>query len=180
MAKGRERLATATALAMSRLDQREEELERLRRAIALAKFWLDRFSDPASFVWNTSGKTPQQMARHALDDLTAEETGRVAAVPRVPLETPRGTVRMERLERDRTGFVEFYQSTARQAINIGEIGAARAALRVLRTTDFGDQSELAEALFAVIRDSRSTNDEIAEAALRIASLPPRPADEADG
>jgi len=30
------------------------------------------------------------------------------------------------------------------------------SLRVLRISDFGDQRQVAEALFAVIRDSRST------------------------
>ena len=63
---------------------------------------------------------------------------------------------------------------ARQALDVGQVGAARAALRVLRVSDFSHQPQLAEALLAVLRDSRSSEEELAEAVMRITKLAPSP------
>lgn len=64
---------------------------------------------------------------------------------------------------DRTGFVRFQQRLARIALDRRELGAARAALRVLRTSDFAGDANACEQHFAVLRDQRSTEAEIREA-----------------
>jgi hypothetical protein len=150
---------------------RDEEIEQLRRTLALARFWLERFGDPDSFVWRATDQSPHDFARSALreiDDETppdrAQSTGELAI----------GTGRMPRLTVDRAGFVEFHQVLARQALEIGAVRAARAALRVLRAADFGPMSHIADQLLAILRDSRATDDEVADAALRLTRLVPAP------
>ena len=82
---------------------------------------------------------------------------------------------------DRAGFVRFQLDRARRALEQGETGAARAALRVLLPSDFGGIPLVGEALLEVIRDSASTPEEIAAAAsalvrLPLATRPPVPGD----
>lgn len=153
-------------------DPERGELARLRRMVALARFYLDRFADPGSFVWGAADKLPHEFAKEALAELDAEPALRD---PHDDPEEPslaRGTERMERLAGGRAGFVEFHQLLARQALDVGRVGAARAALRILHSTDFAHDTKLAEALLEVLRDGRATDDEVADAAERLALLVP--------
>jgi len=59
------------------------------------------------------------------------------------------------------GFVLSHASIARQALDAGEVRAARAALRVLVPDDFGGHRARAEGLMAVLRDRRATDEEVA-------------------
>lgn len=153
---------------------RDEEIARLRREVALARFYLDRFADPNSFVWKVAEKPPHEFARDALTEMDAERARPDPSAAAIEAEFPVGTGTIPRLAGGRAGFVEFHQMLARQALDVGQVGAARAALRVLRVTDFSQQSQLAEALLAVLRDNRSSEEELAEAVLRLTRLPPTP------
>ena len=73
---------------------------------------------------------------------------------------------------DRTGFVLFQLALARQALYRGELGAARGALRVLRTSDFFGGATASESYFAVLRDHRSTEDEVHDAVAALIALRP--------
>lgn len=73
---------------------------------------------------------------------------------------------------DRTGFVRFQQRLARMALDRRELGAARAALRVLRTSDFFGGAKACEGHFAVLRDQRSTEEEIRQAIEALIALRP--------
>ena len=59
----------------------------------------------------------------------------------------------------RAGFVRFQQELARQALLSGSIGAARAALRVLRPGDFACEPVVSARLLMAVRDARSTEDD---------------------
>jgi len=154
--------------------QQDDEVARLRREVLLARFYLSRFADASSFVWSTPDKSPRDFAAEALQEMDAL---RAHADP-VDVDEgwfAMGTGRMPRLTGGRSGFVEFHQLLARQALDAGEVGAARAALRVLRTSDFSDQTSVAEALLGVLRDSRTPEDEIAAAARQLTRMLPSPA-----
>ncbi len=73
---------------------------------------------------------------------------------------------------DRTGFVVFHLAVARSALRHGELGAARTALQVLRTTDFVGGGAVAESHFAVLRDNRSAADEVRDAVTVLLNLRP--------
>ncbi len=73
---------------------------------------------------------------------------------------------------DRVGFVRFQQRLARMALDRRELGAARAALRVLRTSDFFGGAVVCESHFAVLRDPRSTEAEIRGAIEALIELRP--------
>jgi hypothetical protein len=152
-----------------------EEIARLQREVALARFYLDRFADPDSFVWKTPEKSPQDFAREALTDMAAVRAQVEPVEAGEDAWFATGTGRMPKLPGGRAGFVEFHQILARQAMDAGKLGAARAALRVLRTSDFSRDAALAEALLAVLRDSRSPSEEIADAISRLTGLEPTPA-----
>lgn len=92
-----------------------------------------------------------------------------------PSDIAAGTGRMERLRRGRSGFVEFHQNLARHALSMGQLGAARAALRALRTTDFVGHA--IDVHLAVLRDSGATSDAVTSAAHALLSLAPCPASE---
>ena len=144
----------------------EEEVERLRRALQLAKRWLDAFADPFSVVWKESGRRPHEVALDALKAVTIEEARRDG--PRISGDQfPLGTGNIPQLQRDRTGYVAARQHMARQALADGQIAAARAALRPLKTTDFNGYEQVVEALLAVVRDNRSSEQEVSEAAARL-------------
>jgi len=64
---------------------------------------------------------------------------------------------------NRAGFVQFQQRLARMALDRGELGAARAALRVLRSSDFIGGADACEAYFATLRDPRATPGAIQDA-----------------
>jgi len=147
----------------------EEEVERLRRALVLAKRWLDAFADPFSVVWEREGKKPYEIALDALKAVTVEEARRDG--PRISGEHfPMGTGRIPEMSRDRSGYVTVRQHMARQALADGQIGAARAALRPLKSTDFAGYEQVVEALLAVVRDNRSSDQEVSEAATRLLRL----------
>ena len=149
----------------------EEEVERLRRALQLAKRWLDAFADPFSVVWQDSGRRPNEIALDALKAVTVEEGRRDG--PRMSGEHfPLGTGRIPQMARDRSGYVAARQHMARQALADGQIAAARAALRPLKSSDFNGYEQVVEALLAVVRDSRSTEQEISEAAARLLRMGP--------
>jgi hypothetical protein len=85
---------------------------------------------------------------------------------------------------DRSGFVEFQLRLARRALESGELGAARAALRVLRATDLAGDGSACERHFAVLREPRSPEAEVRAAitalvALRPAELRTNPSRRAD-
>jgi len=69
------------------------------------------------------------------------------------------------------GFVRFQQAMAQRAVLRGELRAARVALRVLRAKYFWER-EVAESALAVLRDTRSTDDELIEAIARLVLLEP--------
>lgn len=147
----------------------QEEVERLRRALELAKRWLDTFADPFSLVWQQGERRPNEIALDALKAVAMEETRREG--PRVTGEHfPAGTGRVPQLARERSGYVAARQHMARQALDDGQFVAARAALRPLKSSDFSGHEQVIEALLAVVRDSRSTDQEFAEAARRLLRL----------
>ncbi len=147
----------------------EEEVERLRRALVLAKRWLDAFADPFGVVWQKEGKRPYETALEALKAVTMEEGRRDG--PRISGEHfPLGTGKIPELSRDRTGYVTVRQHMARQALADGQIAAARAALRPLKITDFAGHEQVVEALLAVVRDTGSTDEEFSDAAVRLLRL----------
>ena len=102
--------------------------------------------------------------RGPIDEAEAHAEGGAVAV---------GTQRMERLRRPgRVGFVLFHQNLARQALAMGQRGAARAALRALRASDFagGDL----EGHLLTLRDSRATDEAVMDALQAILALDPQP------
>ena len=144
----------------------EEEVERLRRALQLAKRWLDAFADPFSVVWKENGRRPHEIALDALKAVTIEEARRDG--PRMSGDQfPLGTGNIPQIQRDRSGYVAARQHMARQALADGQIAAARAALRPLKTTDFNGYEQVVDALLAVVRDNRSSDQEVSEAAARL-------------
>ena len=156
---------------MGKSDPRDDELTRLRRALGLATFYLDRFADPDSFVWQAN-RPAHEFAREAVAEVKAEcgLTATGESEPRLAA----GTAPMQRLSGQRTVFVEFQLAVARKELDGGKPAEARTALRVLRTTDFSKQAQAAESLLAVLRDSRSTDSEVTDAAQRLANLTPSP------
>lgn len=68
------------------------------------------------------------------------------------------------------GFVLSHAQLARQALDAGELRAARAALRVLVPDDFGGQRVRAEGLMALLRDRRATDEEVAVIAAAMLKL----------
>lgn len=68
------------------------------------------------------------------------------------------------------GFVLSHAQLARQALDAGELRAARAALRVLVPDDFGRNRARAEGLMALLRDRRATDEEIAVIAAAMLKL----------
>ena len=73
---------------------------------------------------------------------------------------------------DRTGFVVVQLSVARMALSYGDLATARKALRGLRTTDFFGGARVAESHLAVVRDHRSSDDEIRDAIAVLVNLRP--------
>jgi hypothetical protein len=72
----------------------------------------------------------------------------------------------------RAGFVEFQQRLARVALERGELGAARAALRVLRSRDFVGGADTCEAYFNVLREPGASDAELRDAIAAIVRLRP--------
>jgi len=73
---------------------------------------------------------------------------------------------------NRAGFVQFQQRLARLALDRGELGAARAALRVLRPSDFPGDAAACERLLAVLREQRSAEEAVREAIATLVRLRP--------
>ena len=156
-------------------NRRDDELSCLRRQVVLARFYLERFADPKSFVWGAGDRTPHQLASEALKEMDAQghwphpDSGVAEGGFAV------GTGRITRLAGGRAEFVEVHQVLARQALDIGRLGAARAALWVLRASDFSAAPALeVEVLLTVLRDNSASDEQIAEAALRLTRLAPSP------
>ena len=145
----------------------EEEVERLRRALELAKRWLDAFADPFSVVWQEGSKRrPNEIALDALKAVTVEEARRDG--PRISGDHfPLGTGRVPNVSRDRSGYIAARQHMARQALADGQLAAARAALRPLQTGDFNGYEQVVEALLAIVRDNRSSDKDFSDAATRL-------------
>ncbi len=72
---------------------------------------------------------------------------------------------------NRTGFVQFQQRIARMALEHGELGAARVALRVLRASDFAGGAPACEAYFAVLREHQASEREVRDAIAALVRLP---------
>jgi hypothetical protein len=81
---------------------------------------------------------------------------------------PSQSLQYARLKPD--GFVLSHAQQARQALDAGEVRAARAALRVLVPDDFGGQRARAEGLMAMLRDRRATDQEVAIVAAAMLKL----------
>jgi hypothetical protein len=77
----------------------------------------------------------------------------------------------------RAAYVARQQEMARAALERDHLGASRAALRVLRVTDFV-QPERAETLLAQLRDSRTAPDELRQAMKALSAM--LTADDGDG
>ncbi len=73
---------------------------------------------------------------------------------------------------DRISFVVIQLSAARVALGRGDLPAARMALRRLRTVDFFGGAAATESHLAVLRDHRSSDDEVREAASILVNLRP--------
>ena len=69
----------------------------------------------------------------------------------------------------RPGFVRHQVGLALDALIVGGVGAACAALRTLEPSDFGEP-ERAAMLLAVIRDLRATHDERGQSAMQLVAL----------
>lgn len=80
--------------------------------------------------------------------------------------------RQPEMSRRRAGFVHFQQALAREAICRGSLGAARAALRILRPADFAADPAVSERLLSVVRNGRSTDDELRDALRALIELEP--------
>lgn len=130
-------------------------------------------------MWTSAERAPDEYARDALAEIDDElnragpaevgfDSGKLAT----------GTGSMPHLPRGRAGFVEYHQGVARQALELGHVRAARAALRVLRTSDFASQVGVDD-LFAILRDSRASDQEIAAAARRVTELTPTPTEDSE-
>jgi hypothetical protein len=72
----------------------------------------------------------------------------------------------------RSGFVQFQQQLARQALLGGKVGAARLALRVLQTSDFAGGPAVSGDFLTVLRDARSTDEEVLTAVRALIELGP--------
>ncbi len=68
--------------------------------------------------------------------------------------------------------VETQQAVIRHAMRTGRMDLVRHAGRVLRVRDFAADSLMVESLLGVIRDARSGDDELFEAAAQLAALGP--------
>jgi hypothetical protein len=71
--------------------------------------------------------------------------------------------------------VETQQAVMRHAMRTGRMDLVRHAGRTLRVRDFAADAPVVEALLGVIRDARSADDELFEAAVQLASLGLAPA-----
>lgn len=72
----------------------------------------------------------------------------------------------------RAGFVRFQQELARRALLAGSLGAARIALRVLQPEDFADDPVAGTRFLKILRDTRSSDEEILEAVRSLIELGP--------
>lgn len=71
----------------------------------------------------------------------------------------------------RVDYVRHQQQLAYEAILTGQTGAARAALRALRSHDFA-RAHRAEIHLGVLRDSRSEHEDVADAVWILLCLTP--------
>lgn len=78
----------------------------------------------------------------------------------------------------RAGFVQFQQRLARTALERGELGAARVALRVLKSSDFVGGAQASEAYLAVLRDHGASEADTRDAIAALVSLRPAGRDRA--
>ncbi|HWM87507.1 MAG TPA: hypothetical protein VNO33_16755 [Kofleriaceae bacterium] len=72
----------------------------------------------------------------------------------------------------RAGFVRFQQGLAREALQRGRVGAARVALRVLQSSDFATGADISERFLTVLRNTRSTEEEVLAAVRALIELGP--------
>ena len=68
--------------------------------------------------------------------------------------------------------IEAQQAMLRHALRTGDLVLIRRAARTLRVSDFASDPGAIEGLLGVLRDARSTDSEILEAAGDVAALPP--------
>lgn len=72
---------------------------------------------------------------------------------------------------DRAGYVRYQRQRAREALACGQPRAARAALRVLRVTDFIESAaDQAAALLAELRHSEATDEQLLAAVMALLEL----------
>jgi hypothetical protein len=70
----------------------------------------------------------------------------------------------------RSGFVRFQQGLAREALYRGSLGAARTALRILKTSDFAGGAEVSQDHLAVVRNPRAADAEVLAAVRALIEL----------
>jgi hypothetical protein len=70
----------------------------------------------------------------------------------------------------RAGFVRFQQGLAREALYRGSLGAARTALRVLKTSDFAGGEEVSRNHLDVLRNPRAGDVEVLAAVRALIDL----------
>jgi len=87
----------------------------------------------------------------------------------VPPRDPKPDTELRRIE------VETQQAIIRHALRIGRVDLVRHAGRLLRVRDFAGEPLLVETLLGVIRDARSGDDELLDAAAGLVALSPAPA-----
>ena len=118
---------------------------------------------------------PERKAAHHDEDEWAETTADFKVVSTSDREAAANPERGRRIteEFERAGYVMHQQNLALRALRDGELGAARAALRALRSTDF-ERRDRAEIHLGVLRDSRSEEDDLRDAIARLIMLTPRP------
>jgi len=72
----------------------------------------------------------------------------------------------------RPGFVRFQQELALEALRRGSLGAARVALRILQTGDFAGGEAVSASPIAVLRNPRSSEEEVLAAVRTLVDLGP--------
>jgi hypothetical protein len=72
----------------------------------------------------------------------------------------------------RRATVEAQQAILRHAVGAGDVELVRRAGRTLRVGDFAGDPGAVEALLGVMRDARSAEFDVLDAAVRVAALPP--------
>lgn len=140
---------------------------------------------------HTAIETHPKLARAAVDQLNARFLAHGTGAPPPRVEDGAfgdgGHIRdvtdevlscLDTLSTTRAAYVQRQQEMARAALGRDHLGASRAALRVLRDTDF-IQPERAEFLLSQLRDLRTAPDDLRDAMLALSTMAAADADDDD-